>query len=121
MCISNTRSLVLKIILYFKGGNKMNKTQLVSEVATKTGLTKADSEKAVNAVFESMSNALVSGNKIQLIGFGSFEPVTRAARSCRNPKDGTLMTIPETKTVKFKVGKNLKEAVAKEAVAKKKK
>ena len=119
MCISNTRSLVLKIILCFEGGDKMNKTQLVSEVATKTGLTKADSEKATNAVFEAMINALTSGDKIQLIGFGSFEVVTRAARTCRNPKDGTLMTIPETKTVKFKVGKNLKEAVA--VIAKKKK
>ena len=62
----------------------MNKTGLVSEVATKSGLTKVDAEKAVNAVFASMSEALANGEKIQLIGFGSFEPVTRAARSCRN-------------------------------------
>lgn len=90
----------------------MNKTGLVSEVATKSGLTKVDAEKAVNAVFASMSEALANGEKIQLIGFGSFEPVTRAARSCRNPKDGKLMTIPETRTVRFKVGKVLKESVA---------
>lgn len=91
----------------------MNKTQLISDVASKVGLPKTDTERVVNACFEAVSDALINGEKVQFIGFGSFEPTVRAARTCRNPKDGTLMTIPETKTVKFKVGKSLKEALAK--------
>ena len=91
----------------------MNKTQLISDVASKVGLPKTDTERVVNACFEVVSDALINGEKVQFIGFGSFEPTVRAARTCRNQKDGTLMTIPETKTVKFKVGKSLKEALAK--------
>ena len=91
----------------------MNKTQLISDVASKIGLPKTDVERVVNAFFEVVGDALINGVKVQFIGFGSFEPTVRAARTCRNPKDGTLMTIPETKTVKFKVGKILKEALAK--------
>lgn len=91
----------------------MNKTQLISDVASKVGLPKTDIERVVNACFEVVSDTLINGEKVQFIGFGSFEPTVRAARTCRNPKDGTLMTIPETKTVKFKVGKSLKEALSK--------
>lgn len=91
----------------------MNKTQLISDVASKTSLSKTDVERIINACFEVVSDALINGEKVQFIGFGSFEPTVRAARTCRNPKDGTLMTIPETKTVRFKVGKGLKESLAK--------
>ncbi len=91
----------------------MNKTQLINDVASKISLSKTDIEQVVNACFEVVSDTLISGEKVQFIGFGSFEPTVRAERKCRNPKDGTLMTIPETKTVRFKVGKSLKEALAK--------
>jgi len=96
----------------------MNKTELVANVAEKAGLTKKDAEKAVNALFASVEEALVSGDKVQMIGFGTFEVKARAARSGRNPQTGEPIKIPASKNPVFKAGKALKEAVN---VSKKKK
>ncbi len=87
----------------------MNKAELAAAVAVKTGASKKDSEKAVNAVFETITEALVKGEKVQLVGFGSFEVKTKAARTGINPATLQEIEIPESKTVAFKAGKFLKE------------
>ncbi|MBY0199501.1 HU family DNA-binding protein [Priestia megaterium] len=89
----------------------MNKTELVDAVATKSELTKQDSKKAVDALFETISNTLAKEEKIQLIGFGTFEIRERAERTGRNPQTGEEMTIPASKAPAFKPGKELKDAV----------
>lgn len=89
----------------------MNKTDLVNQVALKTGMTKKDVEKVVNAFFSSVENALKEGDKVQLIGFGTFEVRNRQARKGRNPQTGEEITIAATKVPAFKAGKALKEAV----------
>ena len=89
----------------------MNKTELVDAVATKSELTKQDSKKAVDALFETISHTLAKGEKIQLVGFGTFEIRERAERTGRNPQTGEEMTIPATKIPAFKPGKELKEVV----------
>lgn len=91
----------------------MNKAELISSVAEKTQLTKKDAEKAVTAVFESVSEALSSGDKVQLVGFGTFETRERASRKGRNPQTGEEITIAATKVPVFKAGKALKDAVVK--------
>lgn len=89
----------------------MNKTELVAAIAEKTGLSKKDSEKAVKAFTEVVSEELKKGEKIQLVGFGTFEVVDRPAREGRNPRTGETMPIPASKAPKFKAGKALKDAV----------
>lgn len=89
----------------------MNKTELVSSVAEKSDLTKKDAEKVVNAVFASIEEALASGDKVQLVGFGTFEVRERAARTGRNPKTGDPIEIAAAKVPAFKAGKALKDAV----------
>ena len=89
----------------------MNKTELVASVAEKAGLTKKDAEKAVNALFESVQQALVEGDKVQMIGFGTFEVKERAARTGRNPRTSETIQIPASKNPVFKAGKALKDAV----------
>lgn len=89
----------------------MNKTELVAQVQEKSGLTKAEAGKAVDAVFSSISDALVDGDSVQLIGFGTFEVRTRAARTGRNPKTGEEIQIAESKNVALKAGKALKDAI----------
>ncbi|MDC0705819.1 MULTISPECIES: HU family DNA-binding protein [Priestia] len=89
----------------------MNKTELVNAVVTKSELTKQDSKKAVDALFETISNTLAKEEKIQLLGFGTFEVRERAERTGRNPQTGEEMTIPASKVPAFKPGKELKEAV----------
>ncbi|WP_143256239.1 HU family DNA-binding protein [Priestia aryabhattai] len=89
----------------------MNKTELVDAVATKSELTKQDSKKAIDALFETISNTLAQEEKIQLVGFGTFEIRERAERTGRNPQTGEEMTIPASKAPAFKPGKELKEAV----------
>lgn len=91
----------------------MTKTELINEVANKTEMTKKDSEKAVSAVLESITDALAAGDKVQLVGFGTFEVRDRAAREGKNPATGEAISIPATKVPAFKAGKALKEAVAK--------
>ncbi|AOH47682.1 MAG: HU family DNA-binding protein [Centipeda sp. (in: firmicutes)] len=89
----------------------MNKQELVANVAEQASLTKKDAEKAVNAVFESIKNALSEGDRIQLIGFGTFEVKGRKARKGRNPQTGKEIDIPASKTPVFKAGKALKDSV----------
>ena len=91
----------------------MNKTELVANVAEKAGLTKKDAEKAVNALFSSIEEALVKKDKVQMIGFGTLEVKARAARTGRNPQTGDEIKIPASKNPVFKAGKALKEAVNK--------
>ncbi len=89
----------------------MNKTELVAAIAEKTNMTKKDVEKAVKAYEEVVTSELVKGGKIQSVGFGTFEVAERKEREGRNPKTKEKITIPASKSVKFKVGKALKEAV----------
>ncbi len=91
----------------------MNKTQLIEAVAAASGLKKTESEKAVNAVFASIENALADGDKVQLVGFGTFGVKTRAARQGRNPQTGKAMTIAASKGVSFSAGSALKAKVNK--------
>lgn len=90
----------------------MNKTDLVNAVAAK-GFTKKDADAAVAAVFEAIEGALVKGDKVQLIGFGTFEVRERAAKEGRNPRTGETIKIAATKVPAFKAGKALKDAVSK--------
>ena len=90
----------------------MNKTELVASVAEKAGLTKKDSEKAVNAVLAAVTESLQKGEKVQLVGFGTFEVRERKARKAQNPQTKKEITITATKVPAFKAGKGLKEVVA---------
>ncbi len=91
----------------------MTKTELIASVAEKTGLTKKDSEKALTAVIDTISETLSKGDKVQLVGFGTFEVRERAARTGVNPQTQQKITIAAAKVPAFKAGSNLKEAVAK--------
>lgn len=86
----------------------MTKSQLIDNVAKKTGLKKKDAEAAVVAVFDSIGEALVEGEKVQLVGFGTFEVKERAARSGRNPFTKEAMEIPASKRLSFVAGKAMK-------------
>lgn len=90
---------------------QMNKTELVAAVAEKAGISKKDADAAVAAVVASVTDALAKGEKVQLIGFGTFETRARAAKQARNPRTGETMTVPATKVPAFKAGAALKEAV----------
>lgn len=89
----------------------MNKTDLVGQVATKTGMTKKDVEKVVNAFLATVEGSLKDGDKVQLIGFGTFEVRGRKARKGRNPQTGQEISIAATKVPAFKAGKALKDSV----------
>ncbi|MFT9850250.1 HU family DNA-binding protein [Aneurinibacillus sp. REN35] len=89
----------------------MNKTELIEKVAESTEMTKKQASQAVDAILESISGALKSGEKVQLIGFGNFESRERAARKGRNPQTGEEIEIAATKVPAFSPGKALKDAV----------
>ena len=89
----------------------MNKTELVAAIAEKTGLTKKDAEGAVKAFTDTVAEQLKAGEKIQLVGFGTFEVAERAARTGKNPQTGEAIKIPASKAPKFKAGKALKDVV----------
>lgn len=89
----------------------MNKTELVTAIAEKTELSKKDSEKALKAFIDVVTEELAKGEKVQLVGFGTFEVSERAAREGRNPRTNETMTIPASKAPKFKAGKALKDIV----------
>ena len=89
----------------------MNNTELVAAVAEQAGLSRKDAEAAVKAFTDVVADALKNGDKIQLVGFGTFEVSERAAREGRNPKTGESMKIEACKTPKFKAGKALKDLV----------
>lgn len=89
----------------------MNKTELIEAMAEKTGFTKKNAEVALNAFIETVSEELVKGEKISLVGFGTFEVSERAAREGRNPQTGETMKIAASKAPKFKAGKALKDMI----------
>jgi len=89
----------------------MTKAELVEKIATESGLTKTDSEKALNAFISSVTNALKGGDSVTLVGFGTFSVSKRAAREGRNPQTGATLHIDEKNVPKFKPGANLKAAV----------
>ena len=89
----------------------MNKTELVAAMAEKTELSKKDAEKALKAFTETVAEQLKNGDKIQLVGFGTFEVAEREAREGRNPRTGETMTIAASKSPKFKAGKALKDSL----------
>ena len=91
----------------------MNKTELIAAIAEKTGLSKKDSEAAVSAVVDTITEALKAEDKVQLVGFGSFEVKKRAARTGRNPQAGETIEIAAAKLPVFKAGKALKDAIDK--------
>ncbi|NLF45592.1 MAG: HU family DNA-binding protein [Syntrophomonadaceae bacterium] len=89
----------------------MNKTELVGQVAAKTGMTKKDVEKVVSAFFATVEESLKEGDKVQLVGFGTFEVRERKSRKGRNPQTGEEINIPATRVPAFKAGKVLKDSV----------
>lgn len=89
----------------------MNKTELVAAVATKADLSKKDAEAAVKAVLDAVTEALADGEKVALVGFGTFEVKERAARTGQNPRTGEAIEIPASKVPSFKAGAALKNAV----------
>lgn len=91
----------------------MTKTELIDRVAAKSGLTKKDAGKAVDALFEAITEALAGGERVQIVGFGTFEVRERAARRGRNPQTGADIQIAARKIPAFKAGKALKDSVAK--------
>ena len=91
----------------------MNKAELVSAVAEKADMSKKDAEKAVNAVFKVIEESLAQSEKVQLVGFGTFEVKDRAERTGRNPQTKETILIPAAKVPGFKAGKALKDAVQK--------
>jgi DNA-binding protein HU-beta len=90
----------------------MNKAQLIDAMATVAGLTKTDSKKALDAFVSATTDALKSGERVALIGFGSFFVSERSARTGRNPQTGTEIKIAAKKTVKFKVGSELSDSIS---------
>ena len=91
----------------------MNKTELIAAVTQKADICRKDAEKAVNAVFDTITAELVAGEKVSIVGFGSFDVKQRNARTGRNPATGAEISIPASRIPQFKAGKALKDAVAK--------
>lgn len=105
------RKLELYIIKIQRRKFDMNKAELVAAIAEKAEISKKDSEAALKAFTDVVAEELKKGEKIQLVGFGTFEVAERAARTGRNPQTGAEMTIPASKAPKFKAGKALKDAI----------
>ena len=91
----------------------MNKTELVAAIAAKAEVSKKDAENVLNAFIDTVGSTLKSGDKIQLVGFGTFETRERAARKGKNPQTGAVIDIPAATVPAFKAGKALKDAVSK--------
>lgn len=91
----------------------MNKAELIAQIAEKSGLSKKDAEKALAATVDAITEAVSNGDKVQLVGFGSFEVKQREARVGRNPKTKEAIEIPAARVPVFKAGRALKDAVAK--------
>ena len=89
----------------------MNRTELISAMSEKSELTKVDTEKALKAFIDTVTEELKNGGKVQLVGFGTFEVAERPAREGRNPRTGETMKIAASKTPKFKAGKALKDSM----------
>ena len=91
----------------------MNKNELIAAVAEKANLTKKDAAAAVDAMIASITEALANNDKVQLVGFGTFEVKERAARTAKNPRTGETVEVPAAKVPSFKAGKALKDTVSK--------
>ena len=89
----------------------MNKTELINQIAESADISKKAAGDALQGFMKAVSDTMVKGDKLQLIGFGTFSVTDRSARTCRNPQTGKSMNIPAKKVVKFKVGSKLAEAV----------
>ena len=89
----------------------MNKSELIDQIAEKSGLTKVDAKKALDATVDAIKEALAAGDKVALIGFGTFSVGVRAAREGINPRDKVKIQIPEKKVAKFKAGAELTDAL----------
>ncbi len=89
----------------------MNKTELINQIAESADISKKAAGDALQGFMKAVSDTMVKGDKLQLIGFGTFSVTDRSARTCRNPQTGESMNIPAKKVVKFKVGSKLAEAV----------
>ncbi|KSV60242.1 HU family DNA-binding protein [Acetivibrio ethanolgignens] len=89
----------------------MNKTELISAMSENVNMSKVDTEKALKAFIDTVTEELKNGGKVQLVGFGTFEVAERAERQGRNPKTGEAITIPASKSPKFKAGRSLKDIV----------
>jgi DNA-binding protein HU-beta len=96
-----------------KGGEIMTKTELIDKISSGAGLSKADATRALEATLDSVKAALKKGQKVTLVGFGTFAVTKRKARKGRNPRTGQVINIPAAKTPKFTAGKALKDAVKK--------
>jgi DNA-binding protein HU-beta len=104
----------LRVLQYYEFNEeelKMNKAELVAVMADKAEISKKDAEKALKAFTEVVAEEMKKGEKVQLVGFGTFEVSERAARTGRNPQTGAEMSIPASKAPKFKAGKALKDMV----------
>ena len=91
--------------------SKVTKADLIQDVSSKVGISKTQTEKTINALFDGLTGAMATERKIALVGFGTFYTAQRAAREGLNPQTGKRIQIPSAKVAKFRVGKNLKEAV----------
>ena len=108
--VANQATPTIQLITVWRN-NSMNKTELIAAVAEKSGLSKKDAAAAVESVIAAVSDSLVKGEKVQLVGFGTFEVKERAARTGKNPQTGAVVEIPASKAPAFKAGKALKDAV----------
>lgn len=89
----------------------MNKTELIDAIAVTSGVSKADTKKAVEAFFSTVEDALKKGDKVSIVGFGSWQVADKEAREARNPRTGEVIKVPAKKVVKFKAGAELADAV----------
>lgn len=89
----------------------MTKAELIDKIASGTGFSKADASRSLDTTLNSIKSALKKGQKVTLVGFGTFSTVKRKSRKGRNPRTGAVITIPAAKTPKFTAGKSLKDAV----------
>ena len=105
--------LTISLTILIEGVLTVNKNELISSVASATGLTKTDAAKAVDAFVASVTTALKKGDEVRLVGFGTFAVAKRAATTGRNPRTGAVIKIAARKQAKFKAGKALQEAVNK--------
>lgn len=107
IAVSSIRNLVK--------GSLMNKAELIDQIAKKSGLTKADAERALNATVEAVQDAVTKGDSVALVGFGTFEAKDRAARNGRNPATGKEMKIAASRVPRFRPGSAFRASVAKKA------
>ena len=109
VCYLASHEMVFPIPLYME--HVMNKTELIDKVAKESALSKSAAEQVVNSVFSAIAEAMKSGDKVTLVGFGTFSVSERAAREGRNPQSGEIINIPAKKVVKFKAGSKLVDSV----------